>query len=584
MTGTNLIDQLVDDIVNAINFIPPSLDDLTQLLQQAEDMMGGPYYKQQSSEQQNLLRDAKRDLKNKIAELNSTQPDDTTDDQNKSSDQDDEIPSPNDQNPKADEWMNKGESAFYAGRYQEAVEYYENVLKLVSTKERARHHRDQALEYLRTGHIPKEALPSDVAILFGKAQSAARVMNLARAREILDDAWQSLRDKDINKWDEGQKFEDDLNKAEEAEIAYKDGLEEFRRGNIDEAINKVQSAADLAGIPLYKEKNQELRNAREKIADIRQKIYARPLTPELVLGAGAELSELQATYGANSLLERLQNQQIVAMNQVTEQLFEQIHQQLNDAQRVININDAERIIENSSEYLQTLRNSGISDDIVRRLSREEDRLGNLKSKVDNAAGTLQQAQDAYHGRKYRSAWKLLREVREEFPRDPDVEKLGRSLSWIDSLRTVGFAILGIISLIIIGFILQRGYTAWNNYMISQTPSPTPTATFTVTPSLTPTNTMTPTPTSTVTLTPTSTSTPSLTPTPMTMYTIRNVWARNDCYEGFTAVGKIPGGSPVRLLPAERRFDSLNRECFLVEYRGDASVTGWVLLSDLSLNP
>ena len=96
MTGTNLIDQLVDDIVNAINFIPPSLDDLTQLLQQAEDMMGGPYYKQQSSEQQNLLRDAKRDLKNKIAELNSTQPDDTTDDQNKSSDQDDEIPSPND--------------------------------------------------------------------------------------------------------------------------------------------------------------------------------------------------------------------------------------------------------------------------------------------------------------------------------------------------------------------------------------------------------------------------------------------------------------------------------------------------------
>jgi hypothetical protein len=64
-------------------------------------------------------------------------------------------------------------------------------------------------------------------------------------------------------------------------------------------------------------------------------------------------------------------------------------------------------------------------------------------------------------------------------------------------------------------------------------------------------------------------------------TLRDVWARNGCYETFTAVGKIPEKGPVRFLPSERRFDDFNRECVLVEYNGpDKSIIGWVLISDL----
>ena len=96
---------------------------------------------------------------------------------------------------------------------------------------------------------------------------------------------------------------------------------------------------------------------------------------------------------------------------------------------------------------------------------------------------------------------------------------------------------------------------------------------------------TPTFTPTITPTPTETGTPTLTPTPLSSIAQRDIWARNGCYEGFTAVGKIPAGASVRFLPSERRFDDFNRECVLVEYqREGAAVIGWVLILDLGAGP
>jgi len=62
---------------------------------------------------------------------------------------------------------------------------------------------------------------------------------------------------------------------------------------------------------------------------------------------------------------------------------------------------------------------------------------------------------------------------------------------------------------------------------------------------------------------------------------RDIWARNGCYESFTAVGRIPTGGFMEFLPSERRFDDFNRECVLVEYQGPtSSVIGWVLILDV----
>ncbi|HSF80254.1 MAG TPA: hypothetical protein VLA49_03415 [Anaerolineales bacterium] len=76
-----------------------------------------------------------------------------------------------------------------------------------------------------------------------------------------------------------------------------------------------------------------------------------------------------------------------------------------------------------------------------------------------------------------------------------------------------------------------------------------------------------------------------TPTPTSGIAQRDVWARNGCYEGFTAIGRIPSGASLRFLPSERRFDGFNRECVLVEYQSDvAAVIGWVLMLDVGSGP
>ncbi|WP_322510248.1 hypothetical protein, partial [Anaerolinea sp.] len=74
----------------------------------------------------------------------------------------------------------------------------------------------------------------------------------------------------------------------------------------------------------------------------------------------------------------------------------------------------------------------------------------------------------------------------------------------------------------------------------------------------------------------------ITPTPLTATLARRVWARNGCYEEFTGIAQIPEGAVVRLLPAERRFDTLSRECLLVEYVGETrTIIGWILIADLA---
>jgi len=78
--------------------------------------------------------------------------------------------------------------------------------------------------------------------------------------------------------------------------------------------------------------------------------------------------------------------------------------------------------------------------------------------------------------------------------------------------------------------------------------------------------------------------PPFTPTatPINGFALRDIWARNGCYESFTATGRIPLGGEVVFLTTERRFDQFNRECALVEHNAfGRSIIGWILLMDLS---
>jgi len=592
MSNPTLIDQFAEETVEAIQDASPSLERLEKLFQEAKDMLAGPYYKQQPSDQQDLLKDAKRDLEAKIKELRSVGSD-GTDGNGSSGDHDDQekpgsagsgegqATAESIHDSRAEEWMNKAESAFYAGRYNEAIGFYNEVLKIERTWDRARQHKEQAQGYLDTGHIPTNMLPPEAAVKFGKAQSAFNLINLKRARELYDDVKEILAKNLIIHFVEGDQFEEKLNNAEEAESSYKNGLENFNQGNIDEAINSIQLAADNAGVPLYKEKVIEFREVRDKVNKvIRPALFARPLVPELVLTASAELSELLTFYGENPFLKGLHTQQISATNQIAEKLFDLIGKKLDDAERASSISSADESLKDIKDHLESLEETGKDDKLARKLAYEEKRLRDVKQKIENAVETLRQAKDAKARKNSLGAWKLVRQLRQEYPSDPEVVKLGQQLELWDYLRNGLIAIGILVAIAVILLLGQFGFSKYHEYLLNLTPSPTPTATVTSTPTFTLTPTFTPSNTPTPTFTATATLTPSLTPTPLTMMTTASVWARNDCYEGNTAVGLIPASSIVYLLPAERRFDKLQQECVLVEYKGSPSVTGWVLLLDL----
>ena len=138
--------------------------------------------------------------------------------------------------------------------------------------------------------------------------------------------------------------------------------------------------------------------------------------------------------------------------------------------------------------------------------------------------------------------------------------------------------LVVVDILILAAFGAGGMGKYQAYMLAQTPTLTLTATSTAT--------LTPLPTQTPTLTPTllPTVTPTIPPTPIVAFTQRDVFARNGCYEKFTAIGKIPSGARVRFLPTERRFDEFNRECVLVEYLTDngGAITGWGLALDVGV--
>jgi hypothetical protein len=172
------------------------------------------------------------------------------------------------------------------------------------------------------------------------------------------------------------------------------------------------------------------------------------------------------------------------------------------------------------------------------------------------------------------AVRLSQELRQRYPNDPAVARLNRSLgsyrAKVGLIRAGVFAVI----LLILGLLGWLASPLAGIFICSLTPllHPSPIST--------------PTPTDTypnghtyVTLT--------FTPTPTSIVgaSLRDIWARSGCYEGYTATGRIPTGGFLKFLPAERRFDNFNRECVLVEYNGeDKSVIGWVLLLDIGSPP
>jgi hypothetical protein len=336
----------------------------------------------------------------------------------------------------------------------------------------------------------------------------------------------------------------------------------------------VETAYQATGQPKYKDKTAEYRRVRDAVRSINETLNLTVIDPKVLSQVKAELDGMITEYGENETFDRLSSRLESAIPRTVEPLKEQTRSLKSQAERAPTLEGALYLANQAKQQLDQIRNLEGIDENLDRLQKEVEKLLRDIQKYDDQ---LQAANQAYQNKPGwpAEAWRISSDVREHYPNDPEVVDLKRSLrsfKWTLLGARFGSAFFGIVLLLFLG---SWGIGRFHAYQLSLTPTPTPTTT--PTPTITPTATATYTPTPTLT----PTATPTLTPTPIAGIAQRDMWARSGCYESYTAVGKIPAGGDLRFLPSERRFDSFNRECILVEYdRADGAVIGWVLMVDI----
>lgn len=579
----SVFETLESELNILLNQDSPPVVELRKALLEIEEFIASPDYQNLPAEQREHLLDLRKGMK---ARLRSQQDQEGASDSllvpqaslNATSHLVDQSLSPGDEikqrDPQAEQFMEEAESLFYGGRYAEAIKLFDRVLHIEPNWERPRQHRTESENYLRTGYIPPVALPAEAASAFGKAQSAARVGRYSDALTLLNNAQSVLRGLGIQRWQEGLEFEQKLQESIDAENAYQEGLNLFKQGEIDEAIDRVETATRATGLPKYAERAQQLRNVRETIRGIHDTLSALSIEPRMVAQAKSELDKLSAEYGENPTLQRLRARLEGTLPRAVAPLKDQSRSLKAQAERAVTLEETIYLARQSRSQLEQIRNLEGMDESLDRLQTEIER---LIHETERFEGELSQATIAYENNKRwpARAAHLSQEVRQRYPSDPGVIRLNRSLRpFYTAINLLKLALATLIVLAI-GALGWWGTNHFRAYLTSLTPTPTATPTTTATATTTPTATFTPTITSTSTPTFTATSTPTV------GIAMRDIWARSGCYEGFSAIGRISAGGALNFLPAERRFDQFNRECILIEYQEDGkSVIGWVLFADV----
>lgn len=484
--------------------------------------------------------------------------------------------------PEAEKLMDQAEEDFYRGNYQAAIMQYEKVMKVEPGWVRAQEHRSEAEDYLRTGNIPSVALPADAGKAYGKAQSAARVFRYQIALKYLDEAFLYLQEAGIKRWREGEELRQDLENQIQAGEVYQDGINLLKQGDLTGALSRIQTAASSVATPEYIDKATEIRSDLAALDEISDVITSSGEVPaEKLADSKSKLEKVRLKYGDIPQVSRLGNRLDLIIPVAAKGLLNNISRLAENASISPTILNGKQTIKRAETELELLRqldgNEITSKELV-------SKLGSIKHDIDQAEDTLNRAQQAIKsGNRFFALdpWKMSKKVRNRYPSDPQVLELKKSLLPFYATSVIGGLLaLGIV-IVLLGYSIRSIGAAVEQRRLALTP----TATATPTQTMTPTNTLTPTLTPTITPNYTLTPQPTFTPTPIKIgLTARTLWARNGCYESFTANGRIEGGSEVTLLPMDSRaFDVLNRECVLVEYRtGTSAIIGYILLADLTI--
>ena len=331
--------------------------------------------------------------------------------------------------------MEEAERLFYSGRYTEAIRLFDRVIQVEPKWERARQHRNESENYLRTGYIPPVALPAEAASAFGKAQSVARVGRYGDALALIGKAQSALRDLGIQRWQEGLEFEQKLQENIDAENVYQEGLKLFEQGNLDDAIERVETAARATGLPKYGDKAQEFRSIRDTLRKTHEALSALTIDPKMAAQAKADLDLLASNYGDNLILQRLRSRLETNIPRVLGPMKEQARSLKNQADRSATLEEARHLAQQAKSILEQIRSLHGLDDTQERLWNEVEK---LIQEVTRLESDLEQARNAYESQRNwpAQAARLSQEVRGRYPADPGVIQFTRQLGRFFILRSL----------------------------------------------------------------------------------------------------------------------------------------------------
>ena len=395
-------DKLNHEINQLLSSSSATLSDFRKLSIEIDDLIRSEDYQNLDPGEKQQVQEQYRSL---MAKINSLTGDETSprslevegqprevegDDENKLSQMRGERARERD--PEAIRLMDEAEGLFYSGRYVEAIKLYDQVLGLEPGWERPQQHRAEADNYLRTGYIPSVALPPEAATAFGKAQSASRVGRYADAQLLLEKAKASLRDSGIQRWQDGQEFEQKLQQMIDAESAYKEGLRLFNQGQPDEGIEKIEAAAQTTGLPKYKDKAQEFRKAKETLRSIGDVLYIGTTDPKQLIQAKTNLDILIGEYGEQPAIDKLRTRLELILPKVTENLGQQARSLLSQVERAQTLDSARSLLDDATKFLQQLVQLGVQDETTERLKADYNR---LTTKLTRDEETLANANESY---------------------------------------------------------------------------------------------------------------------------------------------------------------------------------------------
>jgi len=155
---------------------------------------------------------------------------------------------------------------------------------------------------------------------------------------------------------------------------YNEGMQLFEQGKVDEAIERVETAARATGLPKYSDRAQILRRVKETTRAINETLNSPNIDPKMVTQAKADLDLLVAEYGENPALLRLRSRLEAVTPRAVAPLQEQARTLKAQVERATTLDEALYLGRQARAQLDQIRNLAGLDENLDRLQNEIDRL------------------------------------------------------------------------------------------------------------------------------------------------------------------------------------------------------------------